>query len=146
MWPASGIDGSTRINISTKWERIIMDDEVLKKAKELLKEPDMIIDLYDFSIVWTSTRLEVETLGFSKGELIGRSIMDFFAISEDKKRAKAVEHMIKEHGFMKVDLKTKEGDIMKFDVEFYTAKVKDGFYHMGKKVKCTKVPKAKANI
>ena len=124
-----------------------MDTDVLRKAKELLKEPDMIIDLYDFSIVWISPLVEVETLGFGKGELIGRLIMDIFAIEQDKeKRAKAIEHMIKEHGFMKVDLKTKEGGIARFDVEFYTAKVKDGFYHMGKKLRCTKMPKDEDNI
>jgi hypothetical protein len=119
-----------------------MEDEIVQKARELLDNPEMIIDLYDFSVVWMSKWLK-EQLGYTKDEMIGKPIMGAFALREDKKRAKAVEHMSKEHGFMKVGLKAKNGDVIKFDVEFCTTEFKGGFYHIGRKLKYERIPKGK---
>ncbi len=104
---------------------------VVEKAREIMKEPDEIIDLYDFSIVWASSKVE-KILEFSKGGLVGQRITDWFAPTETDKRAKAVEHMSKSHGFMNVDAKTKKGDTVSFEVEFYTIEFEKGFFHIGK--------------
>jgi len=79
---------------------------LLKKAKELFKKPDIIIDLYDFTIVWMSKELS-KILGFTKNELIGQAIPETFAMSETNKRAKAIEHMSKTYGNLKVNSKSK---------------------------------------
>ncbi len=116
-----------------------MDEDVLKKARELLREPEMIIDLYDLTIIWMGDSLKKLT-GFINDELIGTTIMNEFAPSEKDKRAKAMEHMSKSHGFMDVALKRKGGGSLKFNVEFYTFELKGGFFHAGKSLKHTKVP------
>lgn len=111
-----------------------MEEGVLEKAKELLGEPDMIIDLYDFTILWMSSELE-KLLGYAKDEIVGKTIMEAFALKDEEKRAKAVEHMSKVHGFMNSLLKSKDGSKVRFDIEFYTVEFKGGFYHMGKKIR-----------
>jgi PAS domain S-box-containing protein len=115
-----------------------MEDGVLEKARELCGKPDMIIDLYDFTVVWMSDELE-KILGYKKGEMIGKTIMETFALKEEEKRKKAIEHMSKEHGFMNSFLKAKDGNKIRFDVEFYTVEFKGGFYHIGKKVKYERI-------
>ncbi len=111
-----------------------MNAEVLDKAKELLETPDMVLDLYDFTIAWTSPRLE-KILGFSKGELVGKQLPNYFNVKPGEKREKSVEHMSKSHGFLTSELKTKNDGTVKFDVEFYTLEIGGGFYHIGKFVK-----------
>ena len=117
-----------------------MEKTILDKAKELLADPDIIIDLYDFTIVWSSQKHEKIT-GFSKKELTGKQVQNFFALNGDKKRAKAIEHMSKSHGRMNVESTTKKGYVVKFTVEFYTIKFDDGFYHIGKLLDYKKIPK-----
>ena len=111
----------------------------MAKAKELFKEPDIIIDLYDFTILWMSPRLE-RIVDFTNHELIGKNVADTFALPVDKRREKAIEHMSKQHGFLDVDSKAKKG-VVRFRVEFYTTELNKGFYHIGTMIKHTKLSK-----
>jgi hypothetical protein len=115
-----------------------MDSALLAKAKELLKTPDMILDLYDFTIVWMSPRLK-KILELSDDELVGKQLPNYFSVGDDKKREKSIEHMSKAHGFLTSDLKTKKGGVVRFEVEFYTIEFKGGFYHIGKGIKHSRI-------
>jgi PAS domain S-box-containing protein len=110
-----------------------MEEGLLEKAKEIIKEPELIMDLYDFTIIWINKKTEY-IIGFTSEELAGRPITELLAIDSDEMRAKVVEHMSKNHGFMDSSLKTKNGDIVDFKVEFYTFEFKKGFYHVGKAI------------
>ena len=120
---------------------IHMKADLIKKAGELLENPDMIIDLYDFTIVWMSEKLRgILSAG---DELIGTHLTDMFAIPEFQKREKVMEHINKSHGFFKISLKSKDRAVVKFDVEFRTVEFNNGFYHIGKFIKYEKVPEKK---
>ena len=120
-----------------------MDSALLAKAKKLLKTPDLIMDLYDFTVVWMSPRLK-KLLELSDNESAGKRFPKYFSVGEDEKREKAVEHMSKPHGFLMSDLKTKSGGVVRFEVEFYTIEFKGGFYHIGKSLKYIKLPRKPA--
>jgi len=113
-----------------------MDEALLNKAKEFIKEPDLIMDLYDFTVLWLSKKVE-DVIGYTSEELAGKPITDLLVVDSNGMRAKVVEHMSKAHGFMESSLKTKSGDIVDFKVEFYTFEFKKGFYHVGKGVSYT---------
>jgi PAS domain-containing protein len=114
-----------------------MNEAIMRKAKELLKEPDMIIDLYDYTIIWTSDRI-LKITGFTREETEGKQIIDIHSISEEEKRKKLMEHASKPHGFMEVCLKLKGGGSVRMDVEFYNAEIEGGFYHFGTMLKHSK--------
>ena len=117
-----------------------METAVVKKAKEILKNPDMLVDLYDFTIVWMSPWLE-KILGYGKEKLVGKELADYFAVDDAKKREKVFEHISKTRDHLTADLKTKGGNIVRFEVEFHTFEFNKGFYHVGKSIKHEKILK-----
>jgi PAS domain S-box-containing protein len=111
-----------------------MQRNLLKRAKELLASLDIIIDLQDYTVVWASPQLK-RLMGYGKDKFIGKKIIDFFALTEDEKVVKALEHTKSVHGPLHVDLKCKDGNVLHIDAEYYLLEFKDGFYHVGKMLK-----------
>ena len=54
-----------------------MDDDLLIKSKTVCKNPDAIVNLYDYCVVWISDGL-LKNLEYSSENVVGKSILNLF--------------------------------------------------------------------
>jgi PAS domain S-box-containing protein len=89
-------------------------EEILKKANEKVKDPDVIVDPYDLSYVWVSEKF-CRITGYSKAELAGKQIIDVSARKKDDVKRIEMEIMGSNSGKpMSVPLRTKGGKRIEF--------------------------------
>ena len=84
-------------------------NELLSRAKEVIAEPDVIVDTYDLSFAWINPKL-AETLGYDESEMKGKQTMAMHA--DDPEQARKTETEIftaSEEIIKEMPVKTKDG-------------------------------------
>ena len=105
-------------------------DEILSKAKSLLKNLDVLIDVYDFSIMWASEKT-AKTLGYSVDELKKMYLFDIMAYRKDRARSMTAEDFKRIEGVRELKLKSKDKKPVPIKTLFKFFKFGDGYYLIG---------------
>ncbi len=108
-----------------------MDETLLKKARELFDEPDVIIDLFDMTFIWVSQHI-LDISGYSEDEMLGKQVMEFFSGFNIENNETLKRLMKTSHGKMNILAVGKDSKDIKINAEFYTIQHDDGYFHIGK--------------
>lgn len=108
-----------------------MKEELFQKAKEYISNPDIVVNLYDFSVVWLSPRAQ-KMSGYSEKELSGEliRITDIFGFKEDE-AIKTVWKDTKTEGERHFVAKMKDGKQYEVVIHFFAFKFGDTPYRVG---------------
>jgi hypothetical protein len=107
-----------------------MDEKLMAEARKHITEPDLVIDLYDLSIVWMSSKL-MELLEYSEKDLGNITLIDLFGYDKERTR-KAISEDFKEHGFRELIARTSKGTKFRLKAEFSNFEYNKGFYRVAK--------------
>jgi len=109
-----------------------MKDEIFDEAEKYMKNPDLVIDLFDLSIVWMNDRTK-KLLEYTDKDVQEKTVTDIFGYDKEETR-KALSEDIKKHGFRDMTAKTKSGKKFQMKAEFHNFEFKGGFYRAAKRV------------
>ena len=110
-------------------------EELLKKAREIIKEPDAIADAYDLSFQWISPRLS-KIIGYEPDEIINKQTISLHADSQEDARKteldifSTTERIVKE-----LPAKTKSGKVLKITLEIFPMNFQGNPYMVGRVLK-----------
>lgn len=88
-----------------------MEQELFQKAQESINDPDLIVNMYDHSIVWAS-EVCVKLTGKKTTEIIGKSAYDFEDLPLDKAQLNTKETIVSLEGEKEYPIKTSKGTFL----------------------------------
>ena len=92
-------------------------NSILHEAKQYIEVPDIIIDLYDLTLVWISPRLK-KLSGYKDEDLINKQSTDFLVGTLDQRRQVLYDRIVREKGKGEFVAKAKSGEIMNIETKF----------------------------
>jgi len=106
--------------------------KIIEQAKKHVSKPQYIMDLYDFSIVWSDAMLP-KLLGYTQKEFLGihtHELLDDKYTKEEKRDLTFIS-MTKTKGILPANAMTKNGKIIKLIFSYIRIEVAGGFYEVG---------------
>lgn len=109
-----------------------MSNELLQKAREYIQKPDVIIDLYDFTVVWLSPKTQ-EIFGYTNNDLEKNvvSLTDVFQFNK-MEVMKTVFRTMKDKDKREINVQVKSGKKYAIKAEFNTFMLNGTIYRVGR--------------
>jgi len=104
--------------------------ELIEYCKNIVKNPDVIMDLYDQSFSWASDKA-VKMLGFSHEELANTRIMDL-RVKDKSDQEDLIEHTRKKDYVDIFPMKTKSGKVINIQARVVMIEFKNNPYQIVK--------------
>lgn len=104
-----------------------MTKDLLLESKKYIDNPDIIIDMYDFSVEWMSDDA-IQMLGKPRSEVIGKIAYFLEDLPMKKAQELSVKDMEKREGINEYPVKTKRGTIL-IKAKFKIFKYNSTYYY-----------------
>ena len=107
-------------------------NELLKKPKEFVDQPDAIVDVYDLTFVWASQKL-TKAMGYAHSEMQGLQTIDIHSDDKEQARKTEMEISVGPQGQVReMPVKTKQGKPLKVKFKVYRFEFQENPYMVGK--------------
>jgi PAS domain S-box-containing protein len=108
-----------------------MNKATLQKAREVIRDPDIITGMYDHIILWISKKMEKRT-GYTMKDLENKNVTDYFQYGKKEVMKLILNISFKKSGSFNVRVLLKSGKKVIFKVKFCKLKYEDKYYHVAK--------------
>lgn len=103
-------------------------EELLLKAKELIEEPDFIVDAYDLTLQWTSPKFQ-KILGYDEAEIKDFQVLNLYADDPEKARQLQGDVLFGPQGAVReIPLKTKTGKRIQLKLKIFHLELEETPY------------------